>query len=80
MADVQLFVHALSALVKPGGAAFMSTLNRTMRSYVLGIVAAERLLGWVPAGTHHWAKFLQPEELAGVQNTPRTRAWRATVC
>ena len=65
VADVELFVASLGALVRPGGAAVVSTVNRTLRSFALGVVAAERVLGWVPAGTHDWSKFLKPEELTG---------------
>jgi 2-polyprenyl-6-hydroxyphenyl methylase/3-demethylubiquinone-9 3-methyltransferase len=63
-ADAAGFVAALDAVVKPGGMIIMSTLNRTARSYALGIVAAEWVLGWVPRGTHQWRKFVRPSELA----------------
>jgi 2-polyprenyl-6-hydroxyphenyl methylase/3-demethylubiquinone-9 3-methyltransferase len=42
----------------------LSTLNRTAKSFALGIVAAEYILRWVPRGTHEWRKFLKPSELA----------------
>ncbi len=64
VADVDLFVKSCSDLVHPGGQLFMSTLNRTLKSYALGIVAAEYLLRWVPKGTHQWSKFLEPAELS----------------
>ena len=41
----------------------MSTLNRTPKSFLLGIVAAEYVLGWIPRGTHDWKKFVRPSEL-----------------
>lgn len=63
VADVDSFVGTCGALVKPGGAAFFATLNRTAAGYLLGIVAAERILRWLPAGTHQWSKFLRPAEL-----------------
>ena len=63
VADVPLFVKALCKIVKPGGVLIMSTLNRTPKSYLLGIVAAEHILRWVPTGTHDWKKFLKPSEL-----------------
>lgn len=63
VADVPLFMKALCKIVKPGGVLIMSTLNRTPKSYLLGIVAAEHILRWVPAGTHDWKKFLKPSEL-----------------
>lgn len=59
-----LFVELCSQLVKPNGVVIFSTLNRTWKSYALGIVAAERILGWVPKGTHDWHKFMKPSELA----------------
>ncbi len=62
--DPQKFVRSVLRKVKPGGMAIFSTLNRTRKSYLLGVVAAERLLGWVPAGTHEWKKFVKPSELA----------------
>ena len=50
-------------LIKPGGIAFFSTLNRNIKSYTLGVVAAEYLLNLVPKGTHDFKKFIQPAEL-----------------
>lgn len=57
-----LFLASARRLLAPGGLFFFSTLNRTARSFALGIVAAEYLLGWVPRGTHDWRKFVTPEE------------------
>lgn len=57
------FVAACEKLLKPGGLIIFSTLNRTPKSYALGIIAAEYILGWVPKGTHSWKKFIQPSEL-----------------
>lgn len=64
VADVPLFLSACAALVKPGGLLVVSTLNRTAKSFALGIVAAEYILRWLPAGTHDWKKFLKPSEVA----------------
>lgn len=64
VADPALFISACCKLVKKNGLIILSTLNRTPRSYLLGIIAAERILGWVPPGTHDWKKFLRPAELA----------------
>ncbi|HBS34845.1 MAG TPA: bifunctional 3-demethylubiquinol 3-O-methyltransferase/2-polyprenyl-6-hydroxyphenol methylase [Parvularcula sp.] len=58
------FVASCSKLLKPGGLAIFSTLNRTPKSFALGIVAAEYILRWVPRGTHSWKKFVKPSELA----------------
>jgi len=57
------FVQNISKLVKPGGIAIFSTLNRNPKSFLFGIVAAEYLLRWVPRGTHNWKKFIRPSEL-----------------
>eukprot|EP00899_Mesostigma_viride_P000915 jgi/Mesvir1/10824/Mv07752-RA.1 len=62
--DVPAFVASLSHLVRPGGGLVMSTISRTLPSYALAILAAERLLRMVPPGTHDWTKFVTPEELA----------------
>ena len=63
VADVDGFLKAAAALVKPGGLFVGATLNRTLKSYALAIVGAEYLLRWVEPGTHDWAKFLRPDEL-----------------
>ncbi len=65
VADVEAFIAATAALVKPGGALILATLNRTAKGFLLGKVAAEYILRWVPAGTHDWRKFVRPSELAG---------------
>ncbi|NCC21452.1 MAG: bifunctional 2-polyprenyl-6-hydroxyphenol methylase/3-demethylubiquinol 3-O-methyltransferase UbiG [Alphaproteobacteria bacterium] len=62
--DVPLFVNICATLCKPGGCVVFSTLNRTPKSFALGVVAAEYILRWVPRGTHNWKKFLRPSELA----------------
>ena len=62
--DVGAFVASCAALVRPGGALVLSTINRNLKSYALAIVAAEYVLGWLPRGTHQWERFVTPEELA----------------
>lgn len=64
VADVDAFLAAVAALTRPGGQLFLSTLNRTPKSFALGIVAAEYVLRWVPRGTHDWRRFLKPSELS----------------
>ena len=64
VADVELFLEASAALVKPGGMMFIATLNRTLKAFGLAVVGAEYVLGWLPRGTHDWNKFVRPSELA----------------
>ena len=61
--DAGDFLRSCAALIKPGALLVLSTLNRTVKSYALGIVAAEYLLGWLPKGTHQWRRFIAPAEL-----------------
>jgi len=63
VADFNLFIETVSALVKPGGLMFVATLNRTVKSFALAIVGAEYILRWLPRGTHQWDKFITPDEL-----------------
>ncbi|HEY4082530.1 MAG TPA: bifunctional 2-polyprenyl-6-hydroxyphenol methylase/3-demethylubiquinol 3-O-methyltransferase UbiG [Burkholderiaceae bacterium] len=64
--DPASIVNALSQLVKPGGWVFLSTLNRNVKSFLLAIVGAEYVLKMLPAGTHEYARFIKPSELAGM--------------
>lgn len=57
-------VQACNDLVKPGGTVFFSTLNRNPKSYLFAIVGAEYLLNLLPRGTHDYARFIKPSELA----------------
>ncbi|MCU4181979.1 bifunctional 2-polyprenyl-6-hydroxyphenol methylase/3-demethylubiquinol 3-O-methyltransferase UbiG [Bosea sp. BH3] len=65
VADVEAFVAACCAAVKPDGLLVMATINRTAKSYALAIVGAEYVLRWLPRGTHDWEKFVTPDELGG---------------
>jgi len=62
--DPQSIVRACAQLVKPGGYIFFSTLNRNTKSYLLAVIGAEYLLKMLPRGTHDYAKFIKPSELA----------------
>jgi len=42
----------------------LSTINRTLKAYLLAIVGAEYMLRWLPVGTHQWERFVTPDELA----------------
>ncbi|MBQ4831475.1 bifunctional 2-polyprenyl-6-hydroxyphenol methylase/3-demethylubiquinol 3-O-methyltransferase UbiG [Alteromonas sp. MMG017] len=61
--DPASVVQACAKLVKPGGHVFFSTLNRNIKSYLMGIVGAEYLLKLVPKGTHDHSRFIKPSEL-----------------
>jgi 2-polyprenyl-6-hydroxyphenyl methylase / 3-demethylubiquinone-9 3-methyltransferase len=58
-------VQACAALVKPGGWVFFSTINRNAKAFALAIVGAEHVLKLLPKGTHEYARFIRPSELAG---------------
>ncbi|HET7831823.1 MAG TPA: bifunctional 2-polyprenyl-6-hydroxyphenol methylase/3-demethylubiquinol 3-O-methyltransferase UbiG [Gallionella sp.] len=60
----QSVIAACAKLVKPGGWVFFSTLNRNPKAYLLAVVGAEYVLNLLPRGTHDYAKFLKPSELA----------------
>ncbi len=62
--DPAAIVAACGALVKPGGLVAISTINRTPRAYALAVIGAEYVLRLLPRGTHDYAKFLQPAEIA----------------
>lgn len=90
VADLDSFMVACAALVRRGGALFLSTLNRTPQSFLMAIVGAEYLLRWLPVGTHEWRKFVRPSELgaalrrqnldlrdlSGMQYSPIADSWR----
>ena len=63
--DVPLFLSSLSTLTKTKGILLLSTLNRTLQSFLFSIIGAEYVLRWLPRGTHRWHKFLKPAELVG---------------
>lgn len=62
------FITECATRVKKGGQLIVSTLNRTPKSFALGIVGAEYILNVVPRGTHSWKKFIKPHELANWMN------------
>jgi 2-polyprenyl-6-hydroxyphenyl methylase/3-demethylubiquinone-9 3-methyltransferase len=87
--DPAQFVGQCAALVRPGGLAIFSTINRTFKAWALAIVGAEYVLGWLPRGTHQWDRFIVPEDLgrygaaaglegahfAGIAYNPLQDAW-----
>jgi 2-polyprenyl-6-hydroxyphenyl methylase/3-demethylubiquinone-9 3-methyltransferase len=88
--DPAAVVRACAVLAKPGGWVFFSTLNRNPKSFVFAIVGAEYVLGLLPKGTHEYARFIKPSELArwsrdaglalheskGLEYNPLTRRYR----
>jgi 2-polyprenyl-6-hydroxyphenyl methylase/3-demethylubiquinone-9 3-methyltransferase len=66
VADAPAFVATLAGLLAPGGQLFISTLNRTNRSYLTAKLGAEYLLRLLPPGTHDWKQFVTPIELAAM--------------
>ncbi|HXS74380.1 MAG TPA: bifunctional 2-polyprenyl-6-hydroxyphenol methylase/3-demethylubiquinol 3-O-methyltransferase UbiG [Rhodanobacteraceae bacterium] len=64
--DPAALVADLAVLVKPGGHVFFSTLNRTPAAFAVAIVGAEYVARLLPRGTHHYAQFLKPSELAAL--------------
>jgi 2-polyprenyl-6-hydroxyphenyl methylase/3-demethylubiquinone-9 3-methyltransferase len=87
--DPASIVRACASLVKPGGWVFFSTLNRNAKSFLFAILGAEYILNLLPRGTHEYAKFIRPSELArdcraaglewkqsrGMQYNPLTRRY-----
>ena len=63
VADVDLFLTACSKMVKPDGLMLVATINRTRKAQALAIFMAERILGWLPKGTHQYEKLVKPSEL-----------------
>ena len=62
--DPASVVRACATLARPGGRVFFSTLNRNAKAFMLAIVGAEHVLKMLPKGTHEYARFLRPSELA----------------
>jgi 2-polyprenyl-6-hydroxyphenyl methylase/3-demethylubiquinone-9 3-methyltransferase len=62
--DPDSTVAACAALVRPQGWVFFSTINRNARAFLMAIVGAEYVLGLLPRGTHEYARFIRPSELA----------------
>lgn len=88
--DPASVVRACATLLKPGGHAFFSTINRNPKAFLFAIVGAEYVLNLLPRGTHEYAKFIRPSELAqwcrdasldvgatrGLEYNPLTRVYR----
>ncbi len=87
VADVNVFLTAAAALVKPGGLLVLSTINRTARARAFAIIGAERILKWAPEGAHDYDKLVTPDEISagapeidwfepiGISYHPLGRGW-----
>jgi len=64
VSDVPAFLATAAALLAPGGMLFVSTIDRTFKSFVVAIIGAEYLLRVLPRGTHQWSMFVRPKELS----------------
>lgn len=64
--NLEMFIQCCYQVLKPGGSLFITTVNKTQLSYVLGIVFSEQIAGIVPKGTHTWEKFVSPEKLESI--------------
>lgn len=89
--DQQQLIHECAQLVRPGGLLVLATLNRTIKSFIIAIVGAEYVMGYLPIGTHAWTKFVTPDELeswvggnftrtyqTGMKLNPFTKQWKLT--
>ncbi|MXR68872.1 bifunctional 2-polyprenyl-6-hydroxyphenol methylase/3-demethylubiquinol 3-O-methyltransferase UbiG [Shewanella sp. JBTF-M18] len=90
--DQAALVASCCDLLKPGGLLVMATLNRTLSSYIIGIVGAEYIMRYLPIGTHDWHHFVTPQELddmlrpqglstlttEGMRFNPLTQNWKIT--
>jgi len=73
------FVGACKGCVRPGGSLFVSTINRTAKSYALTILGAEYVMRLLPVGTHDWHKFVTPQELIAMVSAGQRGAQKVDV-
>lgn len=85
-----VFLKACATHLSDQGGMVVTTFNKTLKSYLFGIIAAEYILNWAPKGTHSWKQFMTPQDLAqklsdlgfvnqevtGLSFSPLTRSWR----
>lgn len=64
--DRDSFLGSIAKLLKKDGLLIMATVNRTTKSFLLGVLAAEYILKWAPEGAHEWENFVRPSELVGM--------------
>ncbi|XP_077256993.1 ubiquinone biosynthesis O-methyltransferase, mitochondrial-like isoform X1 [Temnothorax americanus] len=89
VANPQIFLEECVKIVKPGKSIFITTINKTLTSWLSTIVATEYIFGSIPRGTHQWNKFIAPQEvqrilknhgcetklIRGMHFNPATRRW-----
>ncbi len=68
--DLPAFLAVCGTLVRPGGLMVVATINRTWAAYLIAILGAEYILGWMPKGTHHWRKLVRPAEIIAGLGAP----------
>ncbi|AZL15981.1 bifunctional 2-polyprenyl-6-hydroxyphenol methylase/3-demethylubiquinol 3-O-methyltransferase UbiG [Rickettsiales endosymbiont of Stachyamoeba lipophora] len=90
--NLEEFINDIYSLCKPQGLIILSTINRTIKSYLSAIIGAEYILRWLPIGTHSWDKFLKPSEIvnqfksynaqlldiSGLSFNPLNSGWKIT--
>lgn len=76
--DPAAIVAACAQLLRPGGSAVFSTLNRSPKAWLMGVVGAEYVLRLLPRGTHDYAKFIRPSELESWARATGLEARHAT--
>jgi 2-polyprenyl-6-hydroxyphenyl methylase/3-demethylubiquinone-9 3-methyltransferase len=62
--ELPTFIRSCAQLLKEDGITFIATINRNPLSWLIAIIGAEYVLGWLPRGTHQWSKFVKPAELS----------------
>jgi len=89
VADPDGFLKACTERLNPTGGIVITTFNKTLKSYLLGVLLAEYVLKWAPRGTHSWEKFIPPQALSqkllalglgnqaltGLEYSPLLREW-----
>lgn len=78
VADLPLFMSACNRLLDARGLQFIATINRNPWSWLIAIVGAEYVLGWLPRGTHRWRRFVRPGELEALLRRDGLRVDDAT--
>ena len=78
VADLPLFMSACNRLLDARGLQFIATINRNPWSWLIAIVGAEYILGWLPRGTHRWNRFVRPGELEALLRRDGLRVDDAT--